>query len=64
MEIIEGKIITTTMELNSSVTFRQIDAVAAKALRDVGVMQSPDDMRSAVTIAQDMGILTINDTQV
>ena len=59
MEIIEGKILVTRAELNDREILRQVDAVAAKALRDCCIMHSPNDMRSSVTIAEDYGLLVV-----
>ena len=61
MEISNGKIIVTRAELGDREILRQIDAVAAKALRDCCIMHSPNDMRSSVTIAEDYGILIVSD---
>jgi len=59
MEILDGKILVTRAELSDREILRQVDAIAAKALRDCCIMHSPDDMRSSATIAEDYGLLVV-----
>ena len=62
METVDGKILVTAAELKDRRTFRQIDVLAAKALRDNCIEQSLNDMRSPATIAEGAGLLVVVET--
>lgn len=63
MDIDQGIINVSRIELNNAKRLMVINGMAEKALTRHGIMMSPDDMRSPATLAEDYGLLVVTEEQ-